>query len=78
MSNENKDRLILGLKIIGLIVVAILTVIVCAGVWNARGEVFAQVCAGILIVANVIVLWCLGKRISADYVAKIREETKIK
>lgn len=77
MNTENKNRLIYGLKMLGLFVLALLTIIVCVGVWNAKGEAFAEVCAGLLILANGFVIWRIAKRLREEYVKELRESTKL-
>lgn len=78
MTQENKDRMVNGVKMIGLAILAILTIIVCIAAWNANAEPFAKVSSILLLIGNGIAIWRLGKRLTDEYVTALRESTRIK
>lgn len=45
MDQDNKLRLVFGLKMLALVIYAVLTAITCAGVWNYNPEGFIKWCA---------------------------------
>lgn len=60
MDNDNKNRLIEGAKKLALIVYGVLTIGVCAGVWNYCPEKTVCLWALVLGLANfagIVVLW---------------------
>ena len=60
MTDDNKNRLIEGAKKLALIVYGVLTIAVCAGVWNYCPEKTVCLWALVLGLANfagIVVLW---------------------
>ena len=68
MNNENKTRIIYGIKMLALVLYIILTIITCAGVWNYNPEGFVKWCAFALAICNGI--------LSVKYFLRLRKEYK--
>lgn len=51
MNEENKNRVKWGLNVLAIVVAALVTIAVCAGVWNYCPEPLIKVLAGVLFVA---------------------------
>ena len=52
MTNDNKYRIGLGLKVIALLLWAFLTIATCAGVWNYNPETTIVVASVALLIVN--------------------------
>lgn len=66
MNEDNKNRIIWGLKVLALGLYCLLTIAVCAGVWNHCDE--KEVCLGavVLLIANGLLAWRYARRIGQD------------
>jgi hypothetical protein len=66
MNEDNKKRIIWGLKVLALGLYCLLTIAVCAGVWNCCDE--KEVCFGaiVLLIANGLLAWRYPRRIGQD------------
>ena len=73
MKTDNNLRFAYGLKIAALVLWGILTIITCAGVWNANPEGFVKWCAAALLLTNGIVLWRFAKKLHEGYADALRE-----
>ena len=65
MTPENKYRVNLGLKVIGLFAWAILTIATSCVIWNAKAGAAASILAGILLLANAVVIFLIVKSIKS-------------
>ena len=63
----NKTRLEMGAKVIALVIFGMLTIVVCAGVWNYCPEAWVKWAAGALFACNGFAIYKLGKKVSEDY-----------
>ena len=61
MTPENKYRTSLGLKVFGLFMWAVLTIATSCVVWNAKAGALASVLAGVLLLANALVIFLVAK-----------------
>lgn len=61
MTPENKHRVNLGLKVLGLFAWVILSIATCAVVWNAKPGASASILAGALLLANAVVIFLIAK-----------------
>ena len=61
MTPENKYRVLRGLKVFGLFVWAILTIVTSCVIWNAKAGAAASILAGILLLANAVVIFLIAK-----------------
>lgn len=52
MNNFNKTNVKWGFKVLALFIFAILTIAVCAGVWNSGYDSWVSWCAVLLFIAN--------------------------
>lgn len=77
MNNDNKNRIKYGLKVFGLTICAILTIVVCVGIWNNGSQVEGiQLLASILLFfSNAVLIIAAGVAASKSYNAKIDELT---
>jgi hypothetical protein len=66
MNNDNKKRTTIGAKRIALAAYALLTIAVCAGVWNFCPETAVKIGAGLLSVANAISIVAMWKKSGED------------
>ena len=66
MNEDNKKRIIWGLKVLALGLYCLLTIAVCAGVWTCCDE--KEVCLGaiVLLIANGLLAWRYARRIGQD------------
>lgn len=56
MNQDNKDRLLWGAKMLGLVAWLVLTIMTVAGVWNYNPERTIKVVAGLLGAWNVALI----------------------
>jgi len=73
MNNDNKIRVMKGIKVIALVIYGILTIATCAGVWNFCPEKAVKVFAGLLLCANALVIYVIAKKVPVE---KKEEEKK--
>lgn len=66
MNEDNKNRIIWGLKVLALVIYCLLTIAVCAGVWNYCAEKEVCLGAGVLLIANGLLAWRYARRIGQD------------
>lgn len=76
--NDNKLRVVLGLKMLALLIYIGLTIITCVGVWNFNPEGFVKWCALALAICNGILAVKYYIRLKDEYVAAVREMNKMK
>ena len=54
MNNDNKNRILMGLRMLALVIWLVLVIITCAGVWNFdKEEGFVRWCAFLLMAVNL-------------------------
>lgn len=58
-----KKEFIYWAKIVCLFLYGMLTIVTCAGVWNYNPEGFVKLCAGLLLAANGVSIYCLAKKL---------------
>ena len=63
MNDFNKGNMKWGLKVLLLFIWAILTIAVCAGVWNFVSNTLLCIAAGALLASNAFVIWRIGRKI---------------
>lgn len=61
MNPENNHRVNLGIKVFGLFAWAVLTIATCCVIWNAKAGAAASILAGVLLLANAIVIFLIAK-----------------
>lgn len=78
MNEDNKNRMGYGLKIVGLTLCAIITIIVCVGIWNNTANAEGiQIAASILLfLCNAGLIISAGRAASKKYNDTIDELTK--
>lgn len=69
MTPENKYRVNRGLKVFGLFMWAALTIATSCIIWNAKAGATASVLAGILLVANAVVIFLIAKSFKTPAIA---------
>lgn len=62
MNNDNKNRIIEGAKKVALVAYALLTIAVCAGVWNFCPEKAVCWGAGLLLACNGLAIYSMWKK----------------
>lgn len=65
MTPDNKYRVNLGIKAFSIFAWAILTIATSCVVWNAKAGAAASVLAGVLLLANAVVIFLIVKGIKS-------------
>lgn len=79
MNNDNKNRILKGLRMLALVIWLVLVIITCAGVWNFdKEEGFVRWCAFLLMAVNLFAISYLFVKFRKDGQAdgKALPETK--
>ena len=74
MNDENKNRLVFGLKVVALVLFIGLTIITCAGVWNYNPEGFVKWCALALAICNGYLAVKYYLKIKKEYDDVVKEQ----